>query len=136
MRKQVLWILPIILILLSGCINQAGEIKAALGEKFTLAIGQSAAITGENLEIRFVEVIGDSRCPQGVQCIWAGEASSHIEITYADSKYQLVLTQPSDSEAEFASYLIRFNLTPYPVAGKQIQDRDYRLELQIEKKTS
>jgi hypothetical protein len=136
MRKHLLWILPIIIVLLSGCARQTGEINAALGEKFTLAIGQSASITGENLKVRFVEVVGDSRCPQGVECFWAGEASSQIEITYSGSTYQKVLTQPGASEptqTDFGDYKITFDLQPYPKAGEEIKDKDYRLELQVDK---
>ena len=69
MRKHLLWILPIMMVLLSGCASATGEIKVNLGEKFSLAIGEGASVTGENLEVRFIEVIGDSRCPQGVTCI-------------------------------------------------------------------
>ncbi len=136
MRKHLLWVLPLFILILSGCAGQSSELKAGLGEKFTMAIGQSATITGEDLSIRFVEVVADSRCSQGVQCIWAGEASSHIEISYSGVTYQKVLTQPGASEppqAGFAAYEITFNLTPYPKAGEQIQDKDYRLELQINK---
>ena len=112
MRKHLLWILPIIILVLSGCTRPTGEIKANLGEKFSLAIGQVASITGENLKIRFKEVIGDSRCPQGVQCIWAGEASSLMEITYSGSTFSKTLTQPGPSEppqTDFQEYIIKFD---------------------------
>jgi hypothetical protein len=45
-------------------VSSTNEVK--LGQEFTLSIGQNAAITGENLTIKFAEVISDSRCPQGV----------------------------------------------------------------------
>lgn len=136
MRRHILWILPLIFVLLSGCAGQTVE-TANLGGKFILTIGQSAAISGENLEVRFVRVIGDSRRPQGVQCIWAGEASSLIEISYSGSRYQKVLTQPGETEppqTDFNNYIITFNLQPYPVAGQEIKDKDYRLELRFDKK--
>jgi hypothetical protein len=136
MRKHMLWVLPLVILILSGCAGQSSGLKAGLGEKFTLAIGQNATITGEDLNIRFVEVVADSRCAQGVQCIWAGEASSHIEITYSGVTYQKILTQPGASEppqADFAAYEITFDLQPYPQAGEQIKDKDYRLELQVDK---
>jgi hypothetical protein len=139
MRRCLLWVLPLIMAILSGCTGPAADINAALGEQFSLAIGQSATITEAGLKIEFVEVVGDSRCPQGVQCIWAGEANSLIEITYEGSTYQKVLTQSGASEplpTDFNNYEITFNLQPYPEAGKEIKDRDYRLELQVDRKTS
>jgi hypothetical protein len=139
MRKHVLWILPIIFILLSGCARPTSEINANLGEKFSLAIGQSASIRGENLKIRFMEVTADSRCPQGVTCIWAGEASSLIEITYSGTKYSKVLTQPGLSEpprSDFQQYEITFDLQPYPQGGGKTESKDYRLQLEISRKAS
>jgi hypothetical protein len=138
MRKYVLLSLPLMMVILSSCAHQAG-VTAGLGEKFNLAIGQSATITGEDLEIRFAKVIGDSRCPQGVECFWAGEVSSQIEITYAGSSYEKVLTQSDASataQTDFGDYIIKFDFKPYPKAGEKIKDKDYRLELQINKKSS
>jgi hypothetical protein len=135
MRKYILWFLPVVLVLLLSC--GPGEINADLGEKFSLAIGQSAYITSEGMAVKFIKVIGDSRCPQGVTCIWAGEASSLLEITYSGSTYQKVLTQPGFTEppqSDYFEYVITFNLQPYPKAGEDIKDKDYRLELQIDKK--
>jgi hypothetical protein len=136
MRRHLLWVLPLILVILSGCAGQPSELKVGLSQKFALAIGQSAAITEEGLKIKFIEVIGDSRCPQGVQCIWAGEASSLIEITYSGSTYRKVLTQLGASGPalnDFGMYKITFDLQPYPEAGQEIKDKDYRLELQFDK---
>jgi hypothetical protein len=138
MRKHLLWILPIIFVILSGCAGQTNELKAALGQKFTLAIGQVASITGENLKIRFIKVIGDSRCAQGVTCIWAGEASSLIEISYSGSTYQKTLTQPGLTEppqTDFLKYVIAFDLQPYPQAGVKTENKDYRLQLEISLKS-
>ena len=43
-----------------------------LGRPFSLGIGQTAAIESEGLEIGFVRVAEDSRCPTNVVCIWEG----------------------------------------------------------------
>lgn len=138
MRKYILLILPIVIVLLSGCAGQP-EINASLGEQFSLVIGQGASISGENLEVRFIEVIGDSRCPQEVTCIWAGEASCLIEITYSGSTFPKVLTQPGLSEppqSDFQDYVIAFDLQPYPKAGVKTENKDYRLQLEINRKVS
>jgi hypothetical protein len=135
MRKYLLWILPLFLLIVAGCGGPA-DIYANPGITFTLAIGQSASLNGEDLIIRFVDVIGDSRCAAGVVCIWAGEASCMVEIDYADKVFDKVLTQPGLTEpaqTDFADFTIAFNLEPYPQAGEQIKDKDYRLELQISK---
>lgn len=138
MRKQWLYPLLIIFLLLLLACNQQAEIKAGLGEEFSLSAGQSAAITGENLRIRFIEITEDSRCPQGVTCIWAGRVSCLIEITKTDSSAEperLVLTQmgltsPPATQA-FNGYELAFDVEPYPVAGQTIPEEDYRLTLTV-----
>ncbi len=138
MRKQIIW-LSIAILLLSvafGCGGKTPEqVEAGLGEEFTLSIGQSARIPSENLVIKFIEVISDSRCPQGATCIWAGEASSLLKITSAQSTFEIVLTQSGfpQSETSFADYKITFFLQPYPELGKKISEKEYRINLTVTK---
>ena len=131
--KKIGIILIAAVILLAGCTNQAVKASAELGQQFSLTPGQSASIDGEPFEVKFVEVISDSRCPSGVQCIWAGEASCSIEITYNDSTFQQVLTQSGSGIAKtsFKEYEMTFDIQPYPEAGQNIEKNDYRLQLEV-----
>jgi murein endopeptidase len=107
-----------------------------LDTEFTLAVGQTATVAGENLGTKFVEVVSDSRCPKGATCIWAGEASCLIELTASDATLSKVLTQPgpsSPSTATVAGYDIAFDILPYPELGKQIAAKDYRLQMVVSK---
>jgi hypothetical protein len=106
------------------------------GQEFALSFGQSARIAGENISIKFADVISDSRCPQGVTCIWAGEASCMIEITGSDAKFSKVLVQSGsgNNQADFQQYRITFDLLPHPQAGKSTAKKDYYLRLTISKK--
>jgi hypothetical protein len=136
MLKTIYWVLPLVILILSGCGGQSVVINAPPGDSFSLTIGQTASITGEDLKIRFMEVLGDSRCPEGVTCIWAGEANSLVEITYSEQVYEKVLTQPGlsgTSQTDFNEYRITFDLNPYPRAGEEIKDEDYRLILRVDK---
>jgi len=118
---------------LSGCANRSIEVNANLGKEFTLSIGQSATIAGENLRIRFAEVLEDSRCPRDVICIWAGRVSCIVELTYAGSSYRMALTEPGltdeYSKERYEGYEITFHVIPYPEAGEKISRDTYRLQL-------
>jgi len=136
-RNYAVWLSIAILVLipLSGCSKPTVD-EVTLGREFTLAVGQSVAVAGENLQLKFVEVISDSRCPTGATCIWAGEASSLIEITDSASTYRKVLSEPGSSsptKADFTGYEVMFNLLPYPVLGKETKAKDYRLQLIVSK---
>jgi len=124
-----------LLITFSGCSTPAAA-EAELGKEFTLGVGQSATVAGENLTIKFVEVISDSRCPAGAVCIWAGEASCLIEITDAATTHEKVLVEsgvPSTATDDFNEYKFTFSILPYPDVGKQIDAKDYQLRLMVDK---
>ena len=114
--------------------------EVALDQKFSLHIGQSTTIAGENLTIKYIEVISDGRCPRGAICIWPGEASCLIEVTaHSGSSYRKVLTQPGisgSSKSDFANYKITFDLQPYPEVGKAPDKKGYHLQLVISKKSA
>lgn len=136
MLKRLSLFAILAILLVTGCRPQPGEIAANLGKEFTLALGQRASISGEPFKIRFVEVIGDSRCPEGAVCIWAGEVSCKVEITYGETVIQKILVQPGssgNSTSNFQNHEIAFNVKPYPVVGKQISKDQYRLVLTITK---
>ena len=137
MRKFAMWlsIAVSLLVPLAGCSEPAADV-VSLDTEFTLAVGQTATVAGEDLSIEFVEVVSDSRCPKGATCIWAGEASCLIKLTASDSTLSKVLTQPgpsSPSTAVVAGYEITFDILPYPELGKQIDAKDYRLQMVVTK---
>jgi hypothetical protein len=139
-RKFTLRISPLIpaIILLLSTLLSCGSPSAgvALGEEFTLSVGQSQTITGENITIKFLDVTGDSRCPSDVTCVWAGEVTCDVEITLPGaSPFKLELTQPGLTDQayrqSFDGHSIAFRVSPYPAAGKQIPKSDYRLSMNV-----
>jgi hypothetical protein len=147
MFKKVLYIMGFILIPLIfviGCSSGPdARIKAGLGQEFNLPVGQTALINGENLLIKFDAVTADSRCPKGVQCIWAGEARCQTHFSFSNNDMapaQLELVDSGGrvdgySQATWISntgtYTINFRLDPYPEAGKLIAKTDYTLIMMI-----
>ncbi len=125
-----------IVLVLGSCAGN-GEVKTSLGQEFSLSIGQSVVITGEDLEIRFVEVSEDSRCPKDVTCVWEGRVIALVEISADGSSQQLKLTQPGLTEQyvmeTYKDYQLTFKVEPYPEEGKEIAADEYRLLLIISK---
>jgi hypothetical protein len=105
-----------------------------LDERFALRAGESAAVESEKLEVRFDEVVSDSRCPKGVQCIVAGDATVRITVqkSSARSSHELHTSERAGQEASVDGLTIRLlGLDPYPVEGKVIDRRDYVATLEI-----
>ena len=136
MKKSALFLafLVALLSIVSAC--RPWDIEAGLGQEFSIAIGQKAEITGENLEISFKEVSEDSRCARDVTCIWEGRVICLLEITQDSVSNEITLTQPglTDQAAQesLQGYTFTFNVEPYPEeAEKQIKSSEYRLLLTL-----
>ena len=95
MGKRLTALLLGLVTLVTTTCTGGGAVPAALAQEFTQAPGQSAAIRGEGLHLRFLQVTEDSRCPGDVTCIQAGKASCVIEIGWAGvaAPRQIVITQ-------------------------------------------
>ena len=139
-KRIKLWflliLLPVLLTAFSGCAGNAAVVKAGIGETFTIGIGQTAQITDEDMVITFNEIIGDSRCPKGVTCIWAGVVSARVTIDYKGDSYPLALNQPgltSPVTEVFFNYTLTYDISPYPTAGEALSDKDYRLTVTLTK---
>ena len=120
----------------AGCNNQVDEISAELGREVELGVGQTVVVRDEPIKLKFVEVAGDSRCPAGATCIWEGEVTCILEITYLDDTYTTSITQPGLTQQKslviFHQYEVTFTVLPYPELDKEIKDDEYRLQLVID----
>jgi hypothetical protein len=141
-----LWVLVAVLgLALTGCqLAQPAEADPAefrLDQEFTLAGGQEAVISGENLRLRFTEVLDDSRCPAQVDCVWTGQARIAIvvrpegrEPTTVEFTTSPALSQNKDT-AEVDGYTIWLrSLDPYPQTTAAIPFEEYRATVTVRKR--
>ena len=49
-----------------------------LGSSIIIDYNSSVINNEEGVSLQFIDVISDSRCPKGVECVWAGEAEASI----------------------------------------------------------
>ncbi|MFN0174816.1 MAG: hypothetical protein ACKVU0_09240 [Saprospiraceae bacterium] len=113
---------------------------AKLGEDFTLGVGERICLAGEPANtIRFDSVVGDSRCPDGVQCIWAGRADCLFSLTIGDQTQQVTLVtgdlgKGGEGETKFGVYTLKINaIAPAKKQGPPIPQKDYRATLVLMK---
>ena len=139
MTKICLYLSIIVTIVLcvSGCANNSNRIEVSLGQEFSLSVKQSASIKGENLEIKFEEVVEDSRCPWEVTCVWEGRVSLSLEINENDVSDNIELSQPGLTDQSVVAihkgYQFTYKVEPYPEAAKPISVDEYRLLLVVSK---
>jgi hypothetical protein len=120
-----------------GCAANPSDIKTARpGERFTLRVGESASVQGASMVIKFLEVMGDSRCPKGEQCVWEGDATVRISVSHGAGPSQTQDLHTSSREPgpqAGGAYVIRLvGLDPQPVTGRAIVQADYEATLQVD----
>jgi hypothetical protein len=108
-----------------------------LGQEFELKINQEATIEGEGLIVAFESVLEDSRCPEGVDCIWSGNAkikvrSSKQKQTSATTELNTDVGAKSSSYSNYEISLIA--LKPRPKADKAVRPDEYKATLIVTKK--
>ncbi len=124
------------LVLSLGTACRSSDVTARLGEEISLSIGETAAISGEDLTIAFRGVPEDSRCARDVTCVWAGQARCAVDVTTSGETTSLDLIQPGLTDdpvaVEHGGYVFTFSVDPYPEkAGLQIAPGDYVLRLTV-----
>ena len=106
--------------------------------------GSSAAVEAYDATFYYVETLGDSRCPEGVTCIWAGEAVIGVAFAEAGADtvgFRLKIPGFVDAETENGHQPVdtlglRFTLLqldPYPTEGAPPPQRDRVATVRIEK---
>jgi len=102
------------------------------GEEFELAFGEEVNVGLERIEIEFLDVLEDSRCPSNVTCVWAG--NGEVEIRFSDEKIRLN-TYLEPHVAAISNVDIQLiSLNPYPEHPRQFKKEDYVIRLLITKR--
>ena len=103
-------------------------------QEIKVALGATEFVCTKGLEVKFVDVVEDSRCPEGVDCIWAGNARIRIEAIggqKARTVFELDTNGPAPA-VDFEGVRISLKtLDPYPKAENPTRREDYKAVLTI-----
>lgn len=113
--------------------------QAPLNQEFMMRVAEAVVFKGEDLELRFLSVVEDSRCPKGEQCITAGNGK--IQLQLKKSKKEAVTlelnTSSGTQKANYDGYEVKFvGLEPYPKMGRSIKPGDYVVTVLVSKNAS
>jgi len=113
--------------------------ELTLGHEFVLGGGQEAVFSGNDLSVRFSELLEDSRCPTEVECFWTGQARIAVIVqpTGRPSTTAYFNTNPAPGEnvhtVRAGDYSVELRkLEPYPrTPDDPISFEDYRATLLV-----
>lgn len=112
--------------------------------KIGVKVPEGETVVLKGVTVKFLEVIEDSRCPEGVNCMWAGRAIVKAEVTSNGKTEEVTLifgeTRPGEEKNTnlFTSEEFVINgltLNPYPTSESTGKDTGYVL-LVCEEKNS
>lgn len=93
------------------------SVLAQVPETVTMKIGESKKADAGKLKIAFLEIVEDSRCPVGANCVWAGNAKIKLSVSI-DKKAATIVELNSNLDPQAAKifgYKLKFeSLTPRP----------------------
>ncbi len=107
----------------------------AQSEEF-IELGTLKAIKGTDFSIQFTELVEDSRCPRGTQCIWAGQVTVSINILKGDEVLKTINLTLRPGAENLKSKIFKNRLfsllevTPYPSIHKT-GFKEYAVRLQV-----
>lgn len=126
-----------VLLLLTGAAQTGGRKGVLLNREFTLRVGQAALVRPGGLKVTFERVVEDSRCPEGVNCIWAGNARVAVGLSGAGGRPTPVElnTNVEPRQQSHLRYEVRLlGLSPRPKEGERVDEKSYVVTLLVKKK--
>ena len=110
--------------LTAGCVTSSVVSQNGVAE---VKLGQTADF-GE-AKVTVVKLLEDSRCPERVQCVWAGQVKVAVRIENRDGTSVRDLTTEAPIQAGGGGILELRSVWPAKVAGRTISNGDYRFTL-------
>lgn len=109
--------------------SAAASAPAATGEVAVVEVRFDETVSSGALRLRWMD-LNDSRCPQGVKCVWAGEAAATVEVTRNGLEPQTIVLKLRAGQEESAqmaagSELRLLDVEPYPRTGMTPERGDY-----------
>ena len=111
--------------------GSAAALETTLGAPVQLAPGQSAVIANDELEVQFVRIASDSRCPRDVACLWAGEVIAQLEVRSDGKTTQHEVKEMQSAAVDGYTVTVLQVLPPRVSSEQQIAAADYRVTLKV-----
>lgn len=135
-RSSTVWILALLAVW--GCTQNGGaptEVtpqteRTTAAATVVLAVGGSAEVA-PSTRLSFDRVVGDSRCPTGVQCAWAGEVEVALTLQSPAGSQPFQLSDRGAPSVVLGYTVTLVSVEPHPRANQPIPAGDYRASVRV-----
>lgn len=98
----------------------------------TLKVGQDKNLG--NFKVILESIASDSRCPEDVICIWAGEVTARVMLSYNGQSTRKEIKLNDTQQVEFQGFYVSLTkVTPNTKSDRVIEQSDYSLTFHIER---
>jgi hypothetical protein len=120
------------LLAVTACDEKVTGPTSRLNSEFTLAPGETVAIEGASLSVRFNRITGDNRCPADALCVLGGSADVSVTAISERATRDHVLRTGDMQPVQHDAFTIALvQVSPYPFSAQTIQPQDYRVTLRV-----
>ena len=124
--------LALVLVSSTACLVAGStEVTGVINQPNSLGLGGS----DDGIIVTFIEVLSDSRCAAGVQCVDAGKADVKIGVSVDSgpvNEFSLPVISGSEAAYITGKYTVKLlRLLPDPPPQGGVPQGDYQLELSI-----
>ena len=108
--------------------------SAQATEQVTVGVNKSQKVFDRKVTVRVLLVVEDSRCPEGTQCVQAGNAKVRISVQKGTNESKIVeLDTNGENTATVDGYAIKLDaLNPHPKSAAPVKAKDYVATLTVE----
>ena len=101
---------------------------------FKMSQKKGVQFENDDLEIIFVGVSEDSRCPEGATCFWEGQVTVDLQVKTKNNSESIQITrkgnQQENSIHQIGEHTIFLTAVhPYPKQGEAIKQEDYKISM-------
>ncbi len=125
-----------VLIIAAAACGSGGSGLSGLGDKLVLPIGGSIEVDtgGGKALVQFISLDADSRCPQGMECIVAGEATIILGLTLEDGSrraFHVTIPPGASVRSEVAGFALTLTVLLPDPPPENMSPALYRAELEL-----
>ncbi len=120
------------LLAVTACDERVTGPTSPLNTEFTLAPGETSAIEGTSLSVRFNRITGDNRCPADALCVLGGSADVSVTAISERSTRDHVLRTGDQQPVQHDEFMLSLvQVSPYPFSARTIGPNEYRVTLKV-----
>lgn len=110
--------------------------EARSNQEIKVQVNKQKSINKNDLTVKFVSVLEDSRCAEGTNCVWAGNAKIKLKLKKKNGAWKTfeLNTNIEEKELKFGGYTIKISeLTPTPAVNVRINPNGYVATFSVSK---